>query len=112
MEGAQRCVFGSAAIWIVGRGIVAEADQFDTLHAKNAPGLRPTAIIADHHAHDGMVPVRASPKRGKSQIAIVEITFFKLLVTRAGTRLERARQMHLAITAENFALAIDQDRSV
>src|SRR5712664_1996822 len=107
MEGAQRCVFGSAAIWIVGRGIVAEADQFDTLHAKNAPGLRPTTIVADHHAHDSMVPVRASPKRGKSQIAVLEIAFFKLLVARTGTRLGRARQMHLAIAAENFAIAMD-----
>src|SRR5258707_10615487 len=112
MEGAQRCIFCSAAVWIVGRGIVAEADQLNTLQAKNPPGLRPAAIIADHHPHDGMMPGRACPKSGKSQIAILEITFFKLLVARAGTRLERARQMHLAIAAENFAIAIDQDRSV
>src|SRR5437016_7900210 len=112
MEGAQRRIFRDAAVRIVGRGIVADANQFGTLQAENAPGLGPAAIIADHHAHDGMAQVWACAKGGKSQVAILEITLFKLLVARAGTRLDRARQMHLAIATENFTVAIDQDRSV
>src|SRR5882724_10490831 len=107
MKGAQACVFGDAAVRIIGRRIVAEADQLDALHAEHTPGLGPAAIVADHHAHDGTAPLRAGPERGKSQVAIPEIAFFKLLVARAGTRFDRTRQMHLAITAENAAFAID-----
>src|SRR5882724_13299202 len=112
MEGAQRRILGGAAVWIVSRGIVADADQLNTLQAENAPGLGPAAIIADHHAHDRMAPGRTCPKSGKSQVAIFEIAFLKLLVARAGTRLERTRQMHLAIATENFAIAVDKDRTV
>ena len=59
-----------------------------------------------------MAPVRSRPKGRKSQIAIFEIALFELLVGCPGTRLDRARQMHLAIAPDNFAVAIDQDRTV
>ena len=37
MEGAQRRILAGAAVWIVSRGIVADADQFNTLQPKYAP---------------------------------------------------------------------------
>ena len=80
MEGAQRRVFGDAAVRIVGRGIVADANQLDALQAQHAPAFRPAAIIADHHAHDRVAPVRPRAKGRKSQIAIFEIALFELLV--------------------------------
>src|SRR5207247_11104877 len=73
---------------------------------------RPAAIIADHHAYDRVAAVRSRPAGRKSQIAIFEIALFELLVGRVGARLDRARQMHLAIAPENFAIPIDQDRTV
>src|SRR6266700_5043309 len=112
MEGAQRRILRDAAVWIIGCGIVAEADQFDPLQAENAPGFGPAPIIADHHAHDRVAPFRPYAKGGKSQIAIFEIALFELLVARAAARLDRAGQMDLAIATENFATAIDQDRAV
>ena len=59
-----------------------------------------------------MAPIRPRPKSRKSQVAIFEIPFFELLVARAGARLYRARQVHLAIAPENFAVAVDQNRTI
>ena len=105
-------IFGGAAVWIVGRRIVADTDELNALQPKNAPGLGPAAIVADHHPHDRIAPGRACAKRRKAQIAIIEVALFKLLETRAGTRRDRARQVHLAVATENFAVVVDQDRTV
>ncbi|MHC2687027.1 hypothetical protein ACVJDU_008591 [Bradyrhizobium diazoefficiens] len=112
MEGAQGTVFGGATIRIVGSGIVADADELDALQAEHAPGFRPAAIVADHHAHDGVGPGRTGPEGGKTEIAIFEIALLQLLVARTRPRLDRARQMHLAIAAENLAVTIDQDGAI
>src|SRR5260370_10789339 len=110
MEGTQLRIFGDAAVWIVGRGIVSDADELNALQAKNAPGLRPAAIVADHHAHDRVAPVRSRAKGGKSEVAIFEISLFQLLVARAAACLAPARQMHLAISAAYFAPPIAHTR--
>src|SRR4030081_3246974 len=112
MERAQRLIFGDAAVRIVGCGIVANTHQFDALQAQHAPGFRPAAIVADHHAHDRVAPIRPGPKGGKSEVAISKIALFELLVARAGAGLDRTRQMDLAITAEYFAVVIDQDGTI
>ena len=111
MEGAQRGVRRRRRL-IVSCGVVADANQLDALQAQHAPGFRPAAVVADHHAHDRVAPVRSRPDGGKSQIAIFEIALFELLVGCTDTRLDRAGQMHLAIASENFAVAIDQDRTI
>ncbi|MEY9916600.1 hypothetical protein ABIF99_002915 [Bradyrhizobium japonicum] len=82
------------------------------MQAEHAPGFRPAAVVADHHAHDRMGPGRARAESGKAEVAIVEIALLELLVARAFARLDRARQMHLAIAAEDLAVAIDQDRAI
>ena len=108
----KRGVFGDAAVGIVGRGIVADANQLDALQAEHAPGFRPAAIIADHHAHDRVVPVRSGAEGGKSEVAIFEIALFELLVGAPARGSTEPGKMHLAIAAENFAVAIDQDRTI
>ena len=112
MEGAQRRVFGDTAVRIVSGGIIADANQFDALQAQHTPAFWPAAIIADHHAHDRMAPVRPRPERGKSEIAIFEVALFELLVDCIRTRLDRAGQMHLPIAPQYLAVAIDQHRTV
>src|SRR5882757_6610995 len=112
MEGPQCRIFRDAAVGVVGSRIVADADQLDALQAKNTPGLRPAAIIADHHAHDRVTPIRSDAKSRKSEVAIREIALFQLLEARSGARFDRPRQMHLAIAAENLAATIDQYRAV
>ncbi len=86
MEGAQRGIFRGAAVGVVGRRIVADADQLDTLQAQHAPGLGPAAIVANHHADDRVTPIRSGAESRKSKVAIREEALFQLLVARAAAR--------------------------
>ncbi len=55
--------------------VVAEHNQLDALHAHDAVGLRPAAVIADTHADDTIVGL----EHGETEIAGFEITFLEML---------------------------------
>ena len=61
--------------WQMGRGVVAEQDQLNALHAHDPIGLRPAPVVADAHADVG---VERAPYR-KTQISRLEISLFKML---------------------------------
>src|SRR3981081_3312584 len=93
---------------VVDRRVVAEHDHLDALQAHDAIGLGPAPGVADAHAHD---PAKAAPDL-EAVITRLEIAFFKMLVDAVGLRLGMARQMHLAVFADDVSGAVDQDRGV
>ena len=93
MIGPQRGVLRRAAIGITGGRVVADADQLHPLQAEHAPELRPSAVVADHHAHDRALPGAARTGSGEAEIAVFKAALLKLLEPRAGPRLDRAGQV-------------------
>src|ERR1700676_2063942 len=88
--------------------VVAEHDHLDALQAHDAIGLGPPPVVADAHAHD---PAKAAPDL-EAIITGLEIAFFQMLVDAVGLRLGMARQMHLAVFANDVSGAVNQDRGV
>ena len=93
---------------VAGRRVVARHDDLHALQAHDAEGLRPAAVVADAHA-DGRV--RGLPN-GKSQVSHRKVLLFQMLQRRAVDGLRIARDMNLAVFADDVAIAADQDARV
>ena len=90
------------------RRVVAEHDHLDALQAHDAIGLRPAAVVADAHAEDA---AHGAPHR-EAEIARLEIALLQMLERALGVELGMAGQVHLAVLADDLAVAVDQDRGV
>src|SRR5688572_16033591 len=88
--------------------VVAQHDHLDALQAHHPIGFGPAPVIADAHAHDA---AEATPDP-ETKIARLEIALLQMLVNAVGLWLGMARQMHLAVFADDRSVAADQDRSV
>ena len=51
VEHPQVMRFEAAGLHVQARRVVAEHHQLDALQPQHAPGFRPAAVVADHHAH-------------------------------------------------------------
>ena len=93
---------------VEGRRVVAEHDQLDALQAHDPIGLRPAAVVADQHADD---PLERAPDR-EAEIADLEVALLEVLERDACAVVGMARQVHLAVLADDPAVRPDQDRGV
>ena len=93
---------------VLGRGIVAERHDLDTLQPHDAERLGPAAVVADAHADDR---VEGAPYF-EALVADFEIALFEMLKRRIGQMLGMSRQMDLAVPADDPPVAFDQDRGV
>src|SRR6185312_6247657 len=90
------------------RRIEAKQHHLDALKAHNTISLGPSPIVADAHPHDA---AHRLPHR-EAEIAYVEIPLLEMLPEIIGPVVGMARQMHLAVFADDLALVVDQDRRV
>ena len=81
------------------RGVVAEHGQLHPLERHHPVGLRPAAIVADAHAEDAAL---APPDR-PAEIAGLEIALLQMLPGAAPVQFRMARQMDLAVFANDPA---------
>ena len=93
---------------LCGRRVVAEQDQLDALQAHDAIGLGPAAVVADQHADDR---IERPPDR-KAEVADLEVALLEVLEGDALAVVGVARQVHLAVLADDLAVRPDQDRGV
>src|SRR3981081_2760003 len=93
----------------VDRGrVVAEQDHLHALQAHDAIGLRPAPVVADRHADDAA----HRPPHVEADIARLEITFFKVLEGALAVEFRMARQMNLAILANDFRRLVCEDAGI
>ena len=88
--------------------VVTQHHQVHVLHAHDAPGFGPAAVVAQAHAHH---PTHGAKDR-KAQIANLEITLFQMLPGPFRFIRRMAGQMHFAVLADDFGLLVDQDGGV
>ena len=88
--------------------VVAKHDQLHALQSHDAIGLGPSPIVADTHTDD---TAHDAPDR-KPEVARFEIALFQVLEGALGIVFRMPGQMHLAILAYDFSIAIDEDRRV
>ena len=88
--------------------VVAEQHHLDVLQAHDAVGLGPAPVVADAHAH---VAAERLEHR-EAEIADLEVALLEMLERPLGLVLGMARQMDLAVLADDLAVALDQDRGV
>src|SRR5215813_202395 len=97
------------AVLRVDRGRVeTEHHHLDALQPEHAKSLRPPPVVADAHPEHA---VQQAPCR-KANIAGLEIALFEMLVTALRIEFIVARQMDLAVLADDDASLVDQYRSV
>src|ERR1043165_1584728 len=90
------------------RRVVAEHDHLDALQAHHTIGLGPAPVVADTHAHD---PAHGAPYR-EAEIARLEIALLQMLEGALRIELGMARQVYLAVLADDLAVAVNEDGSV
>ena len=88
--------------------VVAEHDHLDALQPHHPVGLGPAAVVAHRHAEDA---AHGAPHR-EAEIARLEIALLQVLERPLGIELGMAGQVHLAVLADDLAVAVDQDRGV
>ena len=94
------------ALLRVDRGrIEAECDQLDALQCHYPVNFGPSPVIADAHAEDA---AHEAPDR-KAEIAWLEIALLQVLMGALRVEFGVARQVHLAVLADNRPCAVDQD---
>src|SRR6202046_2878541 len=93
---------------VVIRRVVSEHHQFDALKAHNAVGFRPSAVVADAHAHHAA----ESAPNAEPEVSWLEIAFLQMLVGAPVLGLGMARKVHFTIFPDDGARAVDEDRSV
>src|SRR5581483_11065233 len=76
--------------------------------AHDAPGLGPAPVIADAHAE---YAAHEAPHR-EAEVAGFEVALLQVLVAALPVELGMARQMHLAVLADDGAAAVDEDGGV
>src|SRR5215475_11066150 len=97
------------AVLRVDRGRVeTKHHHLGALQSKHAKGLRPAPVVADAHPEHA---AQQAPCR-KAQIAGLEIALFEMLVTALRIEFVVARQMDLAVLANDVPLLVDQYRGV
>src|SRR5581483_10735307 len=88
-----------------GRRVEAERHHLHALQAHDAPGLGPAPVIADAHAE---YAAHEAPHR-EAEVAGFEVALLQVLVAALPVELGMARQMHLAVLADDGAAAVDED---
>jgi hypothetical protein len=90
------------------RRVEAEHHDLDALQPHDAVGLGPAPVVADAHADDA---AEHAPDR-EAEVARLEIALLEMLMGALRVELVMPGQMHLAVLADDGAVAIDQDRGV
>ena len=90
------------------RRVVAEHDEFDALQSHHPVDLRPAAVVADAHPHDRALVLPDV----EAEVAGQEIALLQMLEGAGRVVFGMAGQMHLAVLADDLALAVRQDRGV
>src|SRR4029453_9432362 len=90
------------------RRVVAEHDHLDALQAHDAIGLGPPSVVADAHAHD---PAEGA-EHAESEITDLEIVLLQMLALPPFDSVGRARQMDLAVLADDAAALVDEDGGI
>ena len=85
-----------------------ERDHLHALQPHNPVDLGPAPVIADAHAEDA---AHEAPN-GKAEIARLEIALLQVLEGAGRVEFGVTGKMHLAVLADDCALAIDEDRGV
>src|SRR5690606_29991760 len=93
---------------VSGGRVVAHHDQVHGLQAHDPAGLGPAAIIADAHADTQVARVEYR----KAQVAYLEVLLLQMLYGIAVLRLRIARDVDLAVLADDRAIAVHQDAGV
>src|SRR5215467_10153000 len=89
-------------------GVVAQHHHLDALQSHDTVGLGPAAVIADAHANK-----RAEAAiNGPTQVADLEIALLEVLKGARRLVLCVARQVNLAILADNLTSLVDEDRGI
>src|SRR5207237_359658 len=88
--------------------VVAERHDLDPLQPHDAPGFRPTPVIADAHPDDRI----ESPPHPESLVANIEIALFEMLEGCLGQMLRMPGKVDLAVAPDDPAVTLDQDRGV
>src|SRR5260221_1105655 len=108
VEHAQRGRLLARPDGIADRRVVAEHDELDALQPHDAIGLGPAPVVADAHAHDAA----ERPPHREAEIAGLEIALLEMLPRPLGIVLAVARQMDLAIGADDGAAPVDESRAI
>src|SRR3546814_18141782 len=87
---------------VVARRVVAQRDNLGTLQAHDAEGLGPAPVVTDAHADLGS---HGRPDT-EALVADLEILLLKVLERRLRLVVGMARQMDLAVTADDAARPI------
>ena len=93
---------------IAGWRVVAKHHQLNALQAHHPVCLRPAPVIAERHAHNAA----HGPPDWPAKITHFEIALLKVLPWQGIVILNVARQMHLAILADNLARFINQNGGI
>src|SRR5204862_5138501 len=101
-------VLGLAVVDIFDRRVVAERDDLYSLQPHDPTGLRPAPVVADAHAHDGVLHAPYP----EALVADIEVALFKMLERRLRQMLGMAGQVYLAVAPDDASVGIDQDRGV
>src|SRR6266853_5157512 len=101
-------MLGLAMMDVLDRRVVAEGHDLDPLQPHNAPGFRPSPVVADAHPNDG---VKDAPYF-EALVADVEIALFEMLEASIGQMLGMPGQVDLAVASDDPPVALDEDRGV
>ena len=93
---------------VMHRGVVAKGHQLGPLQPKDAPCLRPAAVIADTHPH---VPAETF-EHAKAEVAGLKIAFLQMLEGTPRLVLTMSRQMNLAVFTDDLAVFVDHDGGI
>ena len=93
---------------VVHRCVVAAEHHLHALQAQHPVRFGPAPVVADDHA--GHPAVRGPGT--EAQVADLEVALFQVLERRLGPVLRMARQVDLAVFADDRAVAADQDGAV
>src|SRR5881396_1819075 len=101
-------MLGLAMMDVLDRRVVAERHDLDPLQPHDAPGFRPTPVIADAHPDNRII----SAPHPEALVADIEIALFEMLEGSIRQMLGMAGKVDLAVAPDDPAIALDQDRGV
>src|ERR1700730_11062930 len=93
---------------VLDRRVVAEGNDLDPLQPHDAPGFRPTPVVADAHPDDG---VKDAPYF-ETLVADIEIALFEMLEGSIGQMFGVPGEVDLAVAPDDPSVALDQNGGV